>query len=226
MMPPGPGAHISIAADHTNMRRGMRRLSSLVRTPFPQSAHSPALLTVRRSDVSPPPGLIPPPPGSPSNWPRPAARPMEGPTPSRLVSSLRTWPGDEPRTRCPYLDRRRPHRHAVCHARVQRPGPNRSRVEPVFRQVLCIPRPARRSDQDPLVRWRRTLSSPEEIGTRPVCVAETHDRCRTAAAGLTTLGDVLAVAAPSSYGMSSLAFGWNHDTGDVADATERVGGQS
>ncbi len=211
-----------------------------------QARDSPALLPVRRRDVSPPPGPISPPPGFPLNWPRPAARPMERPTPSRLVSSLRTWPGDEPRTRCPYLDRRRPHRHAACHARVQRPGPNRSREEPVFRQVLCIPRPARRSDQDPLVRWRRTLSSPEEIGTRPDCVAASREwsripgpRASEPVFGRNARSLPNCRRGPDDLGRfagfcgtivarhieTGVLLGWD-EAGDVADAAERVGGQS
>jgi transposase len=41
------------------------------------------------------------------------------------------------------------------------------------------------------------------------CSAETHDRCRTAAGGLTTSGDLLAFAARSSHGISRLAFCWD-----------------
>ena len=39
MMTPGPSAHIWIAADHTDMRRGIHRLSALVQTSFSKSAY-------------------------------------------------------------------------------------------------------------------------------------------------------------------------------------------
>ena len=84
--------------------------------------------------------------------------------------------GDRAANRHTDLDRGGSDGHELRISRTERTGTDGSPAAALLRPRLRLPRTARRSDQDLMVRWRRSLSAGEAAGARPFCVAAGMER--------------------------------------------------